>query len=89
MGRHRQKIIQLTAAFIVGAGAAANASEVKPYRRPAALHKGPSQGLHDLVVQGAGEQRVWMRNDRHAMRVGRGRIHGDFKRTGRSVNAGL
>ena len=47
---------------------AAHPTKVEAHRRPAALHKGARQRLHDLVVHGAAKQRVGMGDDGNATR---------------------
>jgi hypothetical protein len=62
---HGQHVVHLAHAVVVYARAGAHTPEVEAHCRPAALHKGPRQRLHHLVVHGAAKQRVGMGDDGH------------------------
>ena len=65
-GSDETQILGLAAAFVVHAGARADAAEVEAQRAEAALHERARQRLHDLVVHGAGKQRMRVRDHRDA-----------------------
>ncbi len=64
----REQVVQLSAAFVVGAGAAADAPEIEAHGRPPTRDEGPGERLHDLVVHGAAEERMGMGDHGHAER---------------------
>jgi hypothetical protein len=65
---HGQQVLQFAAPLVVHAAARAHAAEVEAQRRPARLHEGTRERLHHLVVHGAAEQRMRMRDHGHATR---------------------
>ncbi|MCY1535569.1 hypothetical protein D9M68_709810 [compost metagenome] len=69
-----QHVLELAAPFIVNAFAGPHPAEVEAHGRPSAGHEGTRQGLHDLVVHRAAEQRVRMGDHRDAARFARRQI---------------
>jgi hypothetical protein len=66
MGDDGQEVLQLTAPFVVNPLRAPDTPKIKTQHTPAALHKGPSQGLHHFIVHGAAKQRMRVGYDGYA-----------------------
>ena len=68
IGNDGGEVFELAAPFVVRSLARADAAEIWPPGAVAEFDEGARQRLRDLVVQGAAEQRVRVRDDSHAAR---------------------
>ena len=83
MGRDGKQISSLATSAIVRAFCSADAAKIESVRGCADVEQRPRQRRRHLVVHGAAEQRVRMRNDRDGNRCTRiTHMCGNFNRAG-------